>query len=133
MATWSEMREHLVQTYGLEEDLDRGAGRLKGFMPNGYGSDRLVLVHDTGTESTGGLMSVESPVADLDHLDLARALTSMGSMVTGGLVVGTYAPGWVSVRQTVTLANVYTDDVRTAMERVPSIARQLAIECAGEE
>ena len=53
MATWSEMREHLVQTYGLEEDLDRGAGRLKGFMPNGYGSDRLVLVHDTGNESTG--------------------------------------------------------------------------------
>lgn len=117
MATFEEVQAYMAAHHTIEQV---GDGVYATHLPGAEDGPEVFICYWSGGEEQ--FVALMSPIAQAQMADLGKALLAMGSMVAGGLVIW---QGYLSVRVTLQIANIFDTDLDKAVWRVQSMAREL--------
>src|ERR1051326_4053180 len=85
MAIWQDLVQYVRRNYKVDEETPNSLRLI--FDTGNLRSQVVMLWHVTLMDGKEDWLQIESPVADLDAVDLKQALDEVGDLVCGGLSV----------------------------------------------
>ncbi len=127
MATWSTLVNYVQSTYRIAE---RSDGMIKIVFDTGELRSQVVYLWRQTLAGDEEWVQIESPFAELNTVDLRKAVKEIGDMVCGGLAaVGEF----VTVRHAVPLVNLNINEFERPLILVTTTADRLEKEFVGTD
>ncbi|WP_395245179.1 hypothetical protein ACGGZK_05095 [Agromyces sp. MMS24-K17] len=127
MTTWSDAKRYIHSNYRAE-DVDDNLIKLV-FETTNLRSQIVFVAHDSTGNGTEWIR-VNSPIGNVEQIDLKSAAVRLSDKIVGGLVI--YGD-LVFVTNGVPLENLDTNELVEPMLRVLSIADELEAEFLGTD
>lgn len=128
MATWTELASYVRSNYkiGMEEPGKIGLT----FETGNLRSQMVFLWHLTLANGSEDWVQIESPVGQLEEVDLARALSAVGQTVCGGLAT---QESFLTFRHAVPLLNLNINEFERPLLLVTTTADRLESVLTGRD
>jgi hypothetical protein len=120
MATWADVITYVRSTYKIADEKPDAIKLV--FEVGGLRTQVVMLWHLTLADGREEWVQIESPIGNVNSIDLRRALESVGDTVCGGLgKLGDL----VTFRHAVPLANININELEVPLALVTSTADDL--------
>lgn len=120
MATWPAVKQYLLSNYRCQSFMEDG---LKITFSLDEGRSQVVTVEPAGVDRLNPeWMDINSPIGDLDKVDLKRALRRVPDFVVGGLSA---RGDLVTLRASLPLENLDRNEIEEPLRKILLIADHL--------
>ena len=120
MATWSDVKTFVHDNYKVDDLSDEVMKMV--FETGDLRSQLVFLTHYTLQAGAEDWVSVESPFAEIESVDLGKALEEVGNLVCGGL---SKVNSMVTLKHSVPLANLNINELQRPLALVVNSADAL--------
>lgn len=125
MATWGQLVDYVKENYKVADQNDR---MLLLHFPIGDDRSQLVFVWHNPTQSGEEWIQIESPIGELDKIDLRELLELVEKRVVGGVAA---LEGHAVLRDAVPLADMSVEEFESPFRFVTVTADHLEHQLTG--
>lgn len=127
MANWGQLVAHVKTNYYVAEQNDN---MLRLHFPIGEDRTQVVFVWHTRMQNGEDWVQVESPIGELDKIDLRALLELTENTVVGGAAV---TAGHVVLRDALPLADMSVEEFESPFSVITSTADRFERELTGSD
>jgi len=126
MPAWQDLVKYVHANYKIADETPTS---MKLIFDTGHLRSQVVMLwYETLGDGAEEWLQIESPFAEVDKIDIRKALTEIGRTVCGGLaVIGDV----LTVRHAVPLANLNINEFERPLALVTNTADRLEAQLAG--
>lgn len=125
MANWSQLVAYIRTNYHVAEQNDR---MLRLHFPIGDDRTQVVFVWHARIQNGEDWVQIESPIGELEKIDLRALLELTANTVVGGAAV---AAGYVVLRDALPLADMSVEEFETPFSCITTTADRFERELTG--
>jgi hypothetical protein len=126
MTAWQDLVKYVRANYKIADETPTS---IKLIFDTGHLRSQVVMLwYETLGDGAEEWLQIESPFAEVDKIDIRKALTEIGRTICGGLaVIGDV----LTIRHAVPLANLNINEFERPLALVTNTADRLEAQLAG--